>query len=89
MFLIKKKPHADRSSNDRHKGTPPVKPIGRAPVSRGRRGRTAPPGAGSATYVLVAVGAGQVERRVAVVVLHVGAGLVVQQQQLPKERRAW
>lgn len=31
--------------------------------------------------------AGQVERGVAVVVLHLGAGFVVQQQQLPKERR--
>lgn len=38
------------------------------------------------TYVFVAVGAGQVQRGVAVVVLHFGAGFVVQQQQLPKER---
>lgn len=44
-------------------------------------------GIAKATHVLVAVGAGQVERRVAVVILRVGAGLVVQQQQLPKERR--
>lgn len=39
-------------------------------------------GMGSTTYIFVPVGAGQVERCVAVVVLHLGAGFVVQQQQL-------
>lgn len=38
------------------------------------------------THVSVAVAAGQVQGRVAVVVLHVRAGFVVQQQQLREER---
>lgn len=42
----------------------------------------------SATYVFVAVGAGQVQSGAAVVVLHLGAGFVVQQQQLRGEEKA-
>lgn len=38
------------------------------------------------THVSVAVAAGQVQGRVAVVVLHVRTGFVVQQQQLREER---
>ena len=46
------------------------------------RVNAAPPGTARATHVLMAVGAGQVEWRIPIVVLHFCAGLVVQQQQL-------
>lgn len=48
------------------------------------KGRTAK--SNKHTHVSVAVAAGQVQGRVAVVVLHVSAGFVVQQQQLREER---
>lgn len=47
-------------------------------LSASERGRRATPGAGGTTYVFVAVGAGQVERRAAAAVPHLGAGSVVQ-----------
>lgn len=50
-----------------------------------RSGELGHPGHRGTTYVFVAVGASQVERRVAVVVLHLGAGFIVQEQQLPRE----
>ena len=50
------------------------------------KGESSRPQNSKRTYVFVAVCAGQVQRSVAVVVLHLGVGFVVQQQQLPKER---
>lgn len=41
----------------------------------------------AATYVLVSVHAGEVQRRVAVVVLSLRVGLVVQQQQLDNRNK--
>lgn len=45
------------------------------------------PRTASTTYVFVAMSAGQVESGVAIIVLHISIGLVVQQQQLAKGRR--
>ena len=59
---------------------------GNSRLSPSGKGESSCPQNSKRTYVFVAVCAGQVQRSVAVVVLHLGVGFVVQQQQLPKER---
>lgn len=46
-------------------------------LHKSERVQAATLGTGGTTYVFMTIGAGQVERGVAIIILHLGAGLVV------------